>query len=682
GEEKGRLTRQIMKRATTSAAVVHIVAVAAVTTLANGEITDPPAHETSSTIRYAQSLRRPASPVFASPDEALFCATCLKNQHLLTQSLASYLPSITHPDYDTYEASYPKYRERLEEEYPQVCEECEPRVRERIRATGYAAKTDHLRRMMERTRGGVGSQQKVDWRHVVVYLGSIGWWAGLIGGILWDAFGTITVPNDGLRDSDETPSVLRCLQDSLKDGGVGHHCIDTIQPIANWALAISILSFWWNPCLWMKIQGRGGRMVGLSEYYKLHGLLLATRLVVIYTLRDSTGSQLSHQSLKAIHAFMVVFALVMSRVSYRAVQMDNTPLVIFQDSKEPLISEKTRRAPSTSGQVQRSPSQPNVSSFDPLSQNRLQPFPVSILAPTLQRPYNRPYQSPTPPPDDFENDAMDWTPSQKSTFHPVQPKTNILKPTPAQVQPSPFHGCLPSAPISQAHQLRNPQNQPTFHKVSSNQQQNFFNRMTNRSPKKNDDDQSGNEDNDPAAPSNFSTPGRFDMAQPRFFPQSDHRADTGLESLFTAAFSLKDEPPEVRAARELQNNVLSLQRRPCPSRTPMQRATSITLLGCACLAWSFASTHLEYAQHLRLLALGIATAVAGRGLLETFQVEKEVWRFSDIMIFVLELALAIYLGSIVKSSKIDYEATLGMVPMWLLGFMIFQETVTFAQEMK
>ena len=206
--------------------------------------------------------------------------------------------------------------------------------------------------------------------------------------------------------------------------------------------------------------------------------------------------------------------------------------------------------------------------------------------------------------------------------------------------------------------------------------------MTNRSPNKNDDDQSGNEESDPPAPSNFSTPGRFDMAQPRFFPQSDRRADTGLESLFTAAFSLKDEPPEVRAARELHNNMLSLQRRPNAARTAIQRAASITLLGLACLAWSFASTHPEYAQLLRLVALGVATAVAGRGLLDAFQVEKEFWRFSDIMIFVVELALAIYLGSIVKSSRLDYEITLGMIPMWLLGFMMFQEIVTFAQELK
>lgn len=362
--------------------------------------------------------------------------------------------------------------------------------------------------------------------------------------------------------------------------------------------------------------------------------------------------------------------------------MDNTPLVIFQDKVEPLISNKQRKAQYPSTQVLNKLSHPNASSLESRSNSFLPSFPLSSLAPTPPRPYNPPYQSPTPPPENVEDDAMDWTPSQKSTFRPVQPKTNILKPTPTLVQPSPFHGCLPPAPISQAHQLRNPQNQPTFHKASSNQQQNFFNRMTSRSPKKNDDDQSGGEENDPPAPSNFSTPGRFDMAQPRFFPQSDHRADTGLESLFTAAFSLKDEPPEVRAARELHNNMLSLQRRPNTARTAMQRAASITLLGLACLAWSFASTHPEHAQLVRLAALGIATAVAGRGLLEAFQVEKEFWRFSDIIIFVVELSLAIYFGSIVKSSRIDYELTLGMIPMWLLGFMIFQEVVTFAQELK
>lgn len=76
------------------------------------------------------------------------------NQHLLTQTLASYLPAQTDPQYPLFEKNYPRYRKELEERYPPLCRNCEPRVRERLQVTGYAAKTDHLRRMVEQTRKG------------------------------------------------------------------------------------------------------------------------------------------------------------------------------------------------------------------------------------------------------------------------------------------------------------------------------------------------------------------------------------------------------------------------------------------------------------------------------------------------------------------------------------------------
>ena len=293
--------------------------------LQNGEITDPPPFETTSDVRYAQSIQRPESPVFTTPDEALFCPTCIKNQHLLTQSLAAYLPSPIDPNYATYEASYPGYRKGLEERYPQVCEDCEPRVRERIRATGYAAKTDHLRRMMEKSRGASRSQSRWDWRRFVVLMGAIMWWTSLAGQMQWNLIGAVATGSelDGLREFNASTSLPDCLWQSLQTGEAKHECVELAGSLTGLAVILGLLSIWWNPCLSAKIKGKGGRMVGLSAFYNFQAVGNGLRLVQWYLLGHSTDLRLNGQITKALHAFMLVFNTLV-RLNYDKLSLART----------------------------------------------------------------------------------------------------------------------------------------------------------------------------------------------------------------------------------------------------------------------------------------------------------------------------------------------------------------------
>jgi hypothetical protein len=43
------------------------------------------------------------------------------------------------------ERKYYKFRANLERQYPQVCEDCEPKVLDRMREAGRTARTDYLR---------------------------------------------------------------------------------------------------------------------------------------------------------------------------------------------------------------------------------------------------------------------------------------------------------------------------------------------------------------------------------------------------------------------------------------------------------------------------------------------------------------------------------------------------------
>ena len=264
-------------------------------------------------------MPRPISPELGSSEESLFCARCLTNQHLLTQTLASYLPAPTHPEYAQYEKSYPRYRKELEERYPQVCQDCEPRVRERIQVTGYAAKTDHLRRMVEQTRNGQSKRLRPrGWQDNVVALAAICWWMSLLVQLGWHALSVIKWTDEppGLRaqdvPSDSSVALSDCVRRSLVPGPLEPACAQSYCTLTAQALILGLISAWWNPRLRQKLRGNVGRMVGLVEYYKLQVVFLLLRAAAWGLLAKSSafGSDTKHA--RATHSFMVAFITIVS----------------------------------------------------------------------------------------------------------------------------------------------------------------------------------------------------------------------------------------------------------------------------------------------------------------------------------------------------------------------------------
>ena len=228
--------------------------------------------------------------------------------------------------------------------------------------------------------------------------------------------------------------------------------------------------------------------------------------------------------------------------------------------------------------------------------------------------------------------------------------------------------------MSQAHRLRNPP-QPNFTAASSARKQNFFERMSKGSPRATQHDS----DEGP------STPRRPVMADQRFFPTTEQKADTGLENLFTAAFSLKDEPSEVRALRELEAAKAARQQDWAANQAIWPRLLSTTLTTIACFAWSTAPKYLHFAQFLRLSALGVAAVVAGMSFLEAVSMQKDSRRYSSILIYAIQVTIATLFGSAVNSSFSDTASplssfglynNLGNLPIYFLAFMFFQELLT------
>ena len=253
--------------------------------------------------RYGRPAPRPTSPQPVG-DSALFCETCLKNQALLTQTLSNYLPSPDDPKYDQYEASYPEFKRRLEQRLPQVCAECEPRVQRRIQEAGYAAKADHLRRVMERAKQSRASAESWVWRWRVATLGWLLQSAALGGHLLFHALGILALEEPGLRDDTTPPSLQACLELGFHQRQVSPNCAGSARPFLGWGTVFALLSIWWNP-----IMGRKAlvRVRGLGEFYKLQLILLLARLVSWYVFREDSDHDFEIRTAKAIHGVSLAF---------------------------------------------------------------------------------------------------------------------------------------------------------------------------------------------------------------------------------------------------------------------------------------------------------------------------------------------------------------------------------------
>ncbi len=344
--------------------------------------------------------------------------------------------------------------------------------------------------------------------------------------------------------------------------------------------------------------------------------------------------------------------------------MDYTPLVKFQDSPKPLISQRPQQAP-----VNRTP-QPSYSQrtqsyvHNGPGTSRTQPFPINSLAPTPPQPYPPSGAPLTPPLDEDDSEAMDWTPSQGS----LRPATSYRssQPKPIPVQPSPFYGKLPPNPTSQNHRLRNAPNQPALLEPSIPQSQNLFTRMF--PPKKEDEFSDIGSEPSPLKQATFSP----QFAPPRFFPPSNQRDETGLESIFSSTFAIADEPDEVRVARQEEH----IRQRQGITSTSTQCTLTILLLF-ALLAWYTGLRLVRYVLLIPLASLGLAAVVAGRNLFQAMRKDRAFWCLSDLLVFGCELGLAIFLASVVKSPSsapfADGSSGLGNLGLGLLFAMTCQE---------
>lgn len=245
----------------------------------------------------------------------LFCSTCLRNQHLYTSSLATFYPEDDETLNTEDDPNYEKYRRELELRYPQVCETCEPRVKQQMRQAGYEAKADNLRRIMDRTRDFKANQRARErgWQSLLVYLGSLCYWTSIGGQLVWDFTCAINLAPFVAALNPSSPALLALMRFAIQVVEIQSYFLDP-SSVARAALIMGCLSIWWNPKLRMKVVGSFGRLANLAEYYEIQLIFMVIRVIFWSLFKDPSASGIDAQKCVAGHLFMMLFTILVNSI--------------------------------------------------------------------------------------------------------------------------------------------------------------------------------------------------------------------------------------------------------------------------------------------------------------------------------------------------------------------------------
>lgn len=260
----------------------------------HGQITDPPLEVVaSSPVRPVQYARdRSPSAIPPAESQPVFCQTCQRNQVLVQNLMAEYIPDEDDPSYEENMRTAEDYRLECEMRYPVVCDDCVGQVRDQITAAGYRAKTDQLAKMLERSEKAKKMMYtpRQIWTLRLLGLAKRAYIADVIAGLAWHGVAIASSPNledlagvrlwNGLSSSIDAALVLR---------------------VAQAAVSLDFFTLWWNPVLPQKTTRPGGRLYGLISLWFVRLLTLGSRIGLLYVQGTSPSSSSSSSSSDAGH---------------------------------------------------------------------------------------------------------------------------------------------------------------------------------------------------------------------------------------------------------------------------------------------------------------------------------------------------------------------------------------------
>ncbi|EMR61419.1 putative integral inner nuclear membrane protein ima1 protein [Eutypa lata UCREL1] len=535
----------------------------------HGNITDVPSSNLErepAPVQYAiprASTRSPSPTLLLDGAAAIFCDKCLRNQHLVTSVLAQYEwpDEPTGPEASAAERKFWALRKDMERRYPQMCADCEPKVEKGLREASYTARTDHLRRMMDRTRT---QRQEVKQRGILDLVDMTGRWIWHMGYILqfwWHAAVLLSIFDQYYSSADLNSWTSLVLRTASRvgahklphgDGQVDQFASDDHGWGPTRLVSFDDLRF--KPNTPQKVDKIDKEPVLRKDPNDLGGILddILQSPSAPPSEPTSSPTQFRHQN---------------------GTRASHQPSGSFYN-----------------GYVQRNG--PN-SSFGALD----------LSDPPIPKPAEPQVQY---------DEEMDWSPSASqhrafSTYNPYKVKnTNPrFSDTPIEPKPGPIWYKVPPAPTTPAQRLRNPPMKPIIRESPKETKENFFQQNNNNARGRRVEIGSPAT---PGRPSAAAAPDTTIFANPKFYapePQDDPR--DGLTHMFASSFSISPSPEQqegqrkAMAARKIGGGVSSFFARlgnssgnnnntskpsPSPQRNrSVDRAVELVVLLAALAAW-------------------------------------------------------------------------------------------------
>ncbi|KAJ8130625.1 hypothetical protein O1611_g3003 [Lasiodiplodia mahajangana] len=610
----------------------------------NGEITDPPTAADSpkrNRLQYATprpSAYRSPSPVdpaaVNATDDSVFCATCLRNQQMLSSSLAQFewLDDATISEQRARERRYWELRKSLEKRYPQVCEKCLSKVNEKLHQASYIAQTDHLRRMMDRTRSqrtGVKTRGLLD---VLDFLGKLGWYTAFALQAVWH----VTVVSFLLMESYASARDGHWLPVAFGDFyRMGAPLLPYADRIMQWSIHVGMCSFPWNPRFKQSIRGFTAHILGFRQWYTYQLLILMMRFIALSITQYSKSHKLPATTQLGLQLVIPLIMVYIYLTAKETIHTDTAPLFRRPaeltadlhndvDSRSPtkdskdlgnILDDILHSPPGQQDQTAQIPPRQSTSFTSAvgrrapaLGESRGSAASISrITGGTKQPPQEQ-------PPAVSDDDAMDWTPSGSqhrafSSYNPYKIKnTNPrFSDLPIEPKPGPIWYKVPPAPTNPAQRLRNPPMRPIIRESPKEKKETFF-KSTGRQPI-----DLGNRAPESSA--------ELNLAPPKFYAleAKDDPRDS-LSSMFATSFNISPDPDEreegnLRRKGNLPNKV--------PNRALTRIFELIPLIAALC-TWMFAMDPEEqYGRSVAVASVCVSLMVSIR-LAADLEVDYEI----------------------------------------------------------
>ncbi|KAI0193762.1 Ima1 N-terminal domain-containing protein [Xylaria flabelliformis] len=633
----------------------------------NGEITDPPAAANGlerSHLQYARSPSPLAQAADGPADDPVFCATCLRNQHMLSSSLAQFEwpDDATSAEHSARERKYWALKKALEQRYPQVCEECLPKVNKKLNQASYTAKTDHLRRMMDRTRSQWAGGKRRGPLDVIDFLGKMSWYTGFAFQAVWHVAIVLLLSTEPYASTQDGHWILVTL-------GRFHRMSALMLPYSDWfmrwAINLGMCSFPWNPRFRQSIRGFTAHILGFRQWYTYQLLVLFVRFVALSIAQYSKAQQLPATTQLTAQFLIFLFMIYVYRTAKKSIHTNTAPL--FRQPPELTASPRVKSGgrPATKDpddlgnildDILHSPTPQQVQAVR-TSPRHSTSLTSSLGSRTLGQRVDRGSAisvstasngamqvSPENPAVTHYGDEMDWSPSASqhrafSSYNPYKVKNTNPRFSDAPTEPKsgPIWYKVPPAPINPAQRLRNPPMRPIIRESPKGEKESFF-RSDGRQPLDFGSSYHENLAELPIAPPKFHAPEPID--DPR----------DGLSSMFAHSFSISPDPEE-RIGRSVRTRgTADLQRDSdiIPNRTMTRTAELIALFAALC-SWIFAlSSEEHYGRSLALASIIVCLMVSIR-LAADLEVDNQIrgaTRSSTVNLSLAKLAL-VQVGAVI-----------------------------------